>query len=157
MFWVRVDNRLVHGQIIETWLPFTGARLLVVANDQLAADALQQEIVSLAIPGSVKAVFLSVEEVGGALEALMARAKVRLTETLVLFATCNDARRAYEGGVDFSSVNIGNLHYGPGKRQLAAHVAVSAEDENCLRYFDKQGVALDFRCVPNEPVQVRLG
>lgn len=50
MTFVRIDNRLVHGQIIETWLPFTRARTIVVANDELAADPLRQEIMSLAIP-----------------------------------------------------------------------------------------------------------
>ena len=37
--WFRVDNRLVHGQVIEAWLPYTGARHLIVANDELAAQA----------------------------------------------------------------------------------------------------------------------
>ena len=40
--WFRVDNRLVHGQVIEAWLPYTGARHLVVANDELATDFLRQ-------------------------------------------------------------------------------------------------------------------
>ena len=47
MFWVRIDNRLIHGQVIETWIPFTNAKRLVVANDELAKDVLQQEIVVL--------------------------------------------------------------------------------------------------------------
>ena len=32
--WVRIDNRLIHGQVIEAWLPYTGASVLVVANDE---------------------------------------------------------------------------------------------------------------------------
>ena len=44
MPFVRVDNRLVHGQIIESWLPFTRARMILVVNDELAADYLRQEI-----------------------------------------------------------------------------------------------------------------
>ena len=48
--WFRVDNRLVHGQVIEAWLPYTGARHLIVANDELAADALRQQIIELAVP-----------------------------------------------------------------------------------------------------------
>ena len=60
---VRIDNRLIHGQIIETWLPYTGATQVVVANDELANDILQQEIMSLAIPQTVASSFVSVESV----------------------------------------------------------------------------------------------
>lgn len=147
MVWVRIDNRLIHGQIIETWLPFTGAKLLVVADDDLAADPLRQEIMSLAIPGDVTLRFARVEAAAQALPAA--------NGALVLFATCQNARRAYETGLRFDDLNIGNLHYGPGKRQVCAHVAVDAEDESCLDFFVRQGVILDFRCVPGDPVQVK--
>ncbi len=60
MAFVRVDNRLVHGQIIETWLPFTRARSIVVVNDELASDFLRQEIMSLAIPAGVHIEFVQV-------------------------------------------------------------------------------------------------
>ena len=44
--WFRVDNRLIHGQVIEGWLPYTGAAHLIVANDALAEDLLRQQIMS---------------------------------------------------------------------------------------------------------------
>ena len=51
--WFRVDNRLVHGQVIEAWLPYTGAKHLVVANDELAGDVIRQQIIELAVPHRV--------------------------------------------------------------------------------------------------------
>lgn len=153
MFWVRIDNRLIHGQIIETWLPYTGAALLIVANDDLATDALRQEIMSLAIPNDVKVVFTKID----AVTDLMARfGYADRSNSLVLFSSCPDARRAYERGFAFDGLNIGNLHYSPGKRQICAHVAVSSEDQSCLDFFSRKGVKLDFRCVPNDSVQVRV-
>ncbi len=148
MYWVRVDNRLIHGQIIETWLPFTKSRRIVVANDDVAGDLLRQDIMQLAIPQDIDAVFVAVEH------ALMALPPQRPEDAMVLFASCCDARRAFESGLPVASLNIGNLHYGPGKRQICAHVALSPDDEVCLEFFTDQGVRLDFRCVPNEPVQV---
>ncbi len=151
MLWVRVDNRLVHGQVIETWLPYTKARTIMVINDELAEDILRQEIMQLAIPHDVTLVFSKV------MSADTAIAKVRRQETtplLLLFSTCNDARMAYDHGVDFSLLNIGNLHYGPGKKQICDHVALGKEDVTCLNFFCNQGVEIDFRCIPNKPVQV---
>ena len=48
MFWVRVDNRLIHGQVVEAWVPYVGAHSILVGNDDLAQDELQQEIMAQA-------------------------------------------------------------------------------------------------------------
>ena len=138
MLWFRVDNRLVHGQVIEGWLPYVAARHLIVANDAMSADLLQQQIVSLAVPEQVAIHFVPV---------------AALLETLVLFADCQDARRALESGVDIRALNIGNLHYAPGKIQVFPHVALSEQDREDLRAMLQQQVELDFRCVPSDKIR----
>jgi D-glucosaminate PTS system EIIB component len=152
MFWVRIDNRLVHGQIIEAWLPFTGSHLIVVVNDELSGDVLRREIMSLAIPQGVEIVFLPVKDA----PAFFEKNHPLAGDALVIFSTCGDAKSAYEHGLSFSRINIGNLHYAPGKRQICSHVAVSREDQSCLEFFSRRGVNLDFRCVPNDQAQVEF-
>lgn len=149
MSWVRIDNRLIHGQIIETWLPYTGAKTVIVANDELASDIMQQQIMSLAIPGNIDIQFVTVEKVADEFEAAMPK-------TIVLFHGCPDAKRAFDTGFRFDVLNIGNVHYSPGKKQVSPNVALTSEDENCLKFFMKKEIELDFRCVPNDTVQVRL-
>jgi PTS system mannose-specific IIB component len=151
MAFVRVDNRLVHGQIIETWLPFTHARAILVVNDALAGDFLRQEIMSLAIPAGVRIEFLPVAD----LAPFLGRNPLEAEGALILFASCRDARVAYEKGFGFGNLNLGNLHYAPGKKQVCPHVALSKEDESCLDFFRDNGVRLDYRCVPSDPQQLR--
>ncbi|WP_320008517.1 PTS sugar transporter subunit IIB [Maridesulfovibrio sp.] len=152
MMWVRIDNRLVHGQIIETWLPYTHAKNIIVANDAVAGDNLQQQIMSLAIPQSVNCSFCSVDSLN---DSIMTLANGNAS-SIILFSSCADVRRALDSGFRFNIVNIGNIHYGPGKKQISPSVALSSDDESCLHYFKGQGIELDFRCVPNDPVQVRF-
>lgn len=151
MVWVRVDNRLVHGQVIETWLPYISAKTLVVANNELAEDFLRQEIMKLAIPSGVNLVFSPVDELVGTMSGLPGDDD---RAVLVLFADCADARSAFVHGFGFDSINIGNLHYGPGKQQICDHVALSDDDSDCLHFFSLKGVKIDFRCVPNKTVKV---
>ena len=73
--------------------------------------------------------------------------------SLVLFADCQDARRALESGVDIRALNIGNLHYAPGKIQVFPHVALSEQDREDLRAMLQQQVELDFRCVPSDKIR----
>lgn len=151
---VRIDNRLIHGQIIETWLPYTGAKTVIVAEDALARDDLQQEIMALAIPQTVESLFVTIEGLAAAVENLGASAETN--SVLILFANCPDAKRAYDSGFGFTMLNVGNVHYSPGKKQISPSVALSDDDESCLKQLSKRGVELDFRCVPNDPVQVRF-
>ena len=106
---VRIDNRLIHGQIIETWLPYTGAKNVIVANDELANDVLQQEIMSLAIPQTVTSFFVNVEGLADEVKQLSSYKDT--TEILVLFSNCSDAKRAFDSGFGFEVLNIGNVHY----------------------------------------------
>lgn len=150
MFWVRIDNRLVHGQIIESWLPFTDARTIVVANDELAGDELRQQIMSIAIPLGVDISFVKV----ALIQEYLAGKKLLGKDVLVLFASCPDAMRAFESGLGFTRLNLGNLHYGPGKKQLCQHISLNKEDEACLSFLRKKGVGMDFRCIPSDPVDL---
>ena len=143
-FWFRIDNRLVHGQVIEGWLPYLGVRELIVVNDPLSRDELQQQIMRLAVPSRVALSFIPVVDVKKRYDFLNQGG----ISALFLLANCFDARRVREQGVPMHALNIGNMHYGPGKRQICAHVAISDEDMNCLLFLEATGTALDFRCVP---------
>ena len=150
MFWFRIDNRLIHGQIIEAWLPYTRAKRLFVCNASLFADNLRQQIMRLAVPARINVAFLKPE----ALLANLTHSGTKTDKALVLFADCADACAAYEAGIHFPSLNIGNMHYAPGKRQICPHIALSEYDSACLKRFTADGVNLDFRCVPNDIPQI---
>lgn len=154
MLWFRIDNRLVHGQVIEAWLPHIRAKTLVVANDDLASDELRQEIMSLAVPSDVSFVCCTVAETGAVLRRVHKEGAGM--HVMVLFSSCQDARAAHMSGLTFSQVNIGNLHYGPGKEQVCEHIALGPEDRKCLKYFSENKVDIDFRCVPTAKTKVNL-
>ena len=146
MAWFRIDNRLVHGQVIEGWLPYLDARLLVVVNDALAVDELRQQIMQLAIPGRIQVRFVSVANA----TSLCDRIDPQAADSLFLFANCQDVARFVEQGGCMPLLNVGNMHYATGKRQLCAHVAVSDDDLACFAYLRSRGIELDFRCVPGD-------
>lgn len=146
MIWVRIDNRLIHGQIIEAWLPYLDARRLAVVNDSLAVDRMRQEIMRLAISERVAVDFIPMKQ---ALELYAGLAENK-APALLLVEDCHDARRLLELGVPMTLLNVGNMHYAAGKRQICPHAAVSESDLNCLRELAGQGVRLDFRSVPSD-------
>ena len=146
MAWFRVDNRLVHGQVIEGWLPYLDARVLIVINDALAVDELQQQIMQLAIPARIQVRFMSVANA----QNICGDPVLQAADSMFLFANCQDVVRFVEQGGCVPLLNIGNMHYSSGKRQLCAHVAVSEDDQACFTFLQARGIQLDFRCVPGD-------
>ncbi len=146
MLWFRIDNRLIHGQVIESWLPSLGVEALVVANDALAGDEMQQAILGLAVPKRIRVFFSAVVRTPAILPDLERQAGA----VLVLLESCIDAARLFRLGVRMDTVNVGNVHYAPGKKQICAHVAASDDELECLRFLRRSDVLLDFRCVPED-------
>ncbi len=143
MLFVRVDNRLVHGQIIEIWLPYLGAKHIVVANDSLAIDGLRQQIIQLAIPPGIRIHFVSIANLTHTLDVFVQE------NIFIVVENCQDAAAVIALVPTIKSLNVANLHFAQGKKQLLPHVAVSEEDACILQNLSKK-VTVDFRSVPTE-------
>ncbi len=145
--WFRVDNRLIHGQVIEGWLPYTGACHLIVVNDSLAADVLRQQIMTLAVSRHIQVHFVTVADLPRVLE-------VCGDNSFVLFENCQDAGMVAGEGVRIPVLNIGNIHYTQGRHQVYPHVALSDDDiADLRRLIREQHTELDFRAVPSEKMR----
>ena len=98
----RVDDRFVHGQILQGWLPSTRAQELFIANDALAQDDVQKMIMECAIPYNVKIVIDTVDEVA----RLLKTEEVSDIRRIVIVDTPVDALRLIRAGVRFGSLNL---------------------------------------------------
>lgn len=143
---VRVDSRLIHGQVVEAWIPHTGADCLLVVNDDLAGNPALRAVMELAVPPSVHAAFCRVAEVRKILSEIDAHGE----KAILICATARDALRLHEMGVLFTALNIGNLHYASGKVEITPSVYFAPEDFEAVECLRHQGVAVDVRATPFE-------
>lgn len=141
---VRVDCRLIHGQVVETWLPHTGANCLLVANDDLAGNTRLRTVMELAVPPSIHVMFCKLGDVASSLEEIDHRGE----KAILLCATFEDALRIHRTGVRFPSLNVGNLHYATGKVEISPSVFFSPEDFDAVHSFCHSGIAVNVRATP---------
>ena len=140
----RIDNRLIHGQVLEAWIPFTGADCIVVANDDLAGPSLRRTMMEASVPRNIKVVIASVEEVCRRME----RRVYDRDRVMLLFADSQDALRAYFKGLFFKELNLGNMHEGEGRYQLSCTIHLDEKDIENLRRLEEAGVEIISRCIP---------
>lgn len=142
---VRVDDRLLHGQIICAWVPHIKADALVVASDEAAGDDLVSEIISSCAHNGLKVVVEGIEEAAKDVNS----GTYEASRVIIILGDLKDALRLYEQGMRFSSLNIGNIHHqDQGSRRLSPSVIVNDEDDEIIERLTSLGVDIDIRDVP---------
>ena len=143
---VRIDCRLIHGQVVETWVPHTRANSLVVANDDLAGNPFLRSVMELAVPRGIAVRFCRISEAS----AVLAEADRKGERSILLVSSSEDAVALRQGSVRFDFLNIGNLHFAAGKVEITPSVFFSPGDFEAIRWFRSQGVSVCVRGTPFE-------
>lgn len=141
----RVDDRLIHGQVVIGWGRPLGAAFIVLVDDTVRASEWEQELYRLAAPPEVEVIFASVAEAAGALPAWLERPDrgILLTADVATMA----ALQARSGG-RLGAVNLGGIHHRPGRTQRLPWVYLSDEEFERLEALAAAGVRVTAQDVP---------
>ncbi|MGL4570097.1 MAG: PTS N-acetylgalactosamine transporter subunit IIB [Clostridium sp.] len=147
----RIDNRLIHGQVGVTWVNHLGANLILVANDEVASNPVQQNLMEMVVPDMIQTRFFAIEKTIKIIHKAADRQKIFL-----VCKTPQDVLKLIEGGVPIKDLNIGNMHFSEGKVQISSTVSVDEDDKKTLRKIIDDGVNVEIRRVPTEKVEVDI-
>jgi mannose/fructose/sorbose-specific phosphotransferase system IIB component len=141
---IRIDDRLIHGQVVVGWSKALTIERLVVVNDAIAKNAMQKTLMEMAVPAGLKVQFLTVEEA-----ATQSRSadKVR---SLLLFSNPMDLLDYQKKGGPLTSVNVGGMHFCEGKRQVSKTVCVNNDEVTAFKELKALGVEFEVRAVPGD-------
>ena len=142
----RIDNRLVHGQVGVTWTSTIGANLLVVVDDVVANDDIQQKLMGITAEtyGFGIRIF-TIEKTINVIGKAAPHQKIFL-----ICRTPQTVRKLVEGGIDLKDVNVGNMHFSEGKKQISSKVYVDDQDLTDLRFIKQRGVNVFIQDVPGD-------
>lgn len=143
----RIDDRLIHGQVVTAWIAYSDAKQILVADDKAAADSLQQSLLKMATPKSVKLDIMSLED---------AKLKIETddsdTKTLLLVRGPAQALTLIDACKGVSSINIGNLNMKKGKRKILDNCWVDEDEVGNLKKLGEK-VEVEVRAIPKERKQ----
>lgn len=142
----RIDSRLVHGQVIESWIPFTGASKIIVVDDRVAADLMFIEVMKMAVPPDIDLHCSSVDD-------FISGHQIRGMEDEKALVLCRDLKVAMNIVArlpKIMKVNVGNLHYEAGKRKISPTVFFDSDDEHIVKKMKELGIEVDVKAVPTD-------
>jgi N-acetylgalactosamine PTS system EIIB component len=140
----RVDDRLVHGQVVLAWGPRVGAARILVADDHAAETAWEKDLLA-ASAGDLGVEVFPAAETAEHVNAERSRPEA----AILLFRSPKAAWTAVESGAAFDEINLGGLHYGEGKERVLDYVYLDGEDRAALSALLARGVRLVAQDVPS--------
>lgn len=143
----RIDERLIHGQVAGIWSTSLDTQRIIVANDEAALDPLQKSSLRMAAPTSMR---LSVLPVAEAAENICA-GKYGKQRLFLLFKNPTDVLRYLDAGGPIETVNVGNMSYKEGAREVTKSIQVLEAEEAIFEALASKGVKVTAQLVPNDP------
>lgn len=147
----RVDDRLIHGQVVIGWGHPLALRFIVLVDDGVAANDWERELYRMGTPPDVDLYFETVESALARMPELAARPD----PGLLLTADVATMDRLCAGCAMIREVNIGGLHHRSGRSPCLPYVFLSAEDEAALKSIAARGVRVIAQDLPaSDPVEL---
>jgi PTS system mannose-specific IIB component/fructoselysine and glucoselysine-specific PTS system IIB component len=147
----RIDDRLIHGQVVVGWGRPLDLGFLVLVDDEVAASDWEQELYRMGVPPEMEVHFCDVD--AAAREHRRFRTDGRpgllLTGDIATMRRLVDAIRACDAQGAVRAVNVGGIHHRPGRVQRMRYVFLAPDEEEGLRALARQGVTVTAQDVPS--------
>ena len=133
---VRVDFRLMHGQVVTAWLKQVSANAILIVDDQLAADKFLAQVFLMAKPQGVKVAIRSVEKAVAAFQK----------------GVFGNEKRAYDLGFPLEKLQLGGLGNGTDKVMISKELSLNEEEVEKLLDMQDKGVEITLQMTPRDSV-----
>lgn len=140
----RIDDRFIYGQDVELWNEAVGSNLVLIVNDEIAADSRKWAPMRVAAPEGVWTRFFSVQKAIEVMHSATPRQWI-----LIMVASPADALALVKGGVPITKISVGHMQAGEGKRSVTPAVAIDDADVAALRELQELGIELEIRYLPS--------
>ena len=143
---VRIDSRLLHGQVATAWTKSVRPDRIIVVSDNVSKDKLRKNMIIQAAPPGVRANVVPIKK----MIEVPKDPRFGATKALVLFENPEDALKAIEGGVDIKTLNIGSMAHSEGKVAVNKVLSLNEKDVETYDKLNEMGIKFDVRKVPND-------
>lgn len=141
----RIDDRLIHGQVVTAWVRTVDANQIVIADDALMRDTFTQRVLKAAAPPGISLEILAVDD--AAVHLLEDAAGERI---VLLTKTPQAIERIVEAGVLLDTVILGGLGFKQGRARFNRNVSASPEEIDSFKRMLDRGIDILYQLVPSE-------
>ncbi len=141
----RVDDRLIHGQVMTSWLNYLSANKIIIVDEIVAGDMLMMTVLKSVIPANIK---LDVCSTADGIEALN---NLGMNDKVILLVKFPEILEdLIDGGVPIKTINVGGMGSKPGRKTLYKWIAVSEEERECYKRLIVKGIDVGIQVIAED-------
>jgi PTS system mannose-specific IIB component/fructoselysine and glucoselysine-specific PTS system IIB component len=140
----RIDDRLIHGQVVVGWGQPLGLEFIVLVDDEVAASEWEQELYRMGVPPEMSVYF---DDVDSATQNLQ-KYQTDDRRGVLLTADISSMVQLCQVTGSIKRVNVGGIHHKPGRIQRLRYVFLTPQEESALRALEAKGVEITAQDVP---------
>jgi PTS system mannose-specific IIB component/fructoselysine and glucoselysine-specific PTS system IIB component len=141
----RIDDRLIHGQVIVGWGQPMGLGFIVLVDDEVAGSDWERELYRMGVPPEVDVMFETVESAA----SRMIDFQADLRRGILLTGDVESMKRLASLAPSVTKVNLGGIHHRAGRTQKLRYVFLAPDEERTLRDIAASGVIVSAQDVPS--------
>ena len=143
---LRVDERLIHGQVATVWVNSLGCNRIIVANNEAVKSEMQISALKIACPTGVKLSILSLAKAALNIKS----GKYDNEKVFLICKTIADCKFLIDEGVEIKEFNVGNLSHKEGQTKIKKSVSLSDQDITDIKELLDRGITITAQMIPNE-------
>ena len=142
---VRIDDRLIHGQVMTSWLNYTSANKIMIIDDEVAKDPFMKSVLKTCVPANVKLATFTVEKAAARLKKGFAGDKC-----IILAKYPKTLYRLKEEGVIFDHINIGGMGVSGDRTKFFRNISASEKEKRMLKELAEAGSKIGVRIIAED-------
>lgn len=143
---VRIDDRLIHGQVATTWTRNYNIEQILIIDDKTKSDPVQQSVANFAVPAGVKVIIFGVAQFA----EIMKKNEIK-KRTMLLFTNPQDILYLVNEGLKITEVNAGGMRFKEGRERLSKAISVTSEENQAFEGLIAKGILVNVQMVPKDP------
>lgn len=143
---VRIDDRLIHGQVATTWTRNYEIEQILVIDDKTKGDPVAQSVANYAVPEGVKVMIFGVKQFGKVIQTTQIKKR-----TMLLFTNPIDILYLVNQGLSIKEVNAGGMRFREGRERVHKAISVTPEEDKAFNDLQDKGIFINVQMVPKDP------
>lgn len=142
----RIDDRLIHGQVMTSWLNFTGANKIMIIDDDVAVDPFIKSVLKTCVPANIKLATFGIEKA-------FARLQKGFTEpdkVIILAKYPKTLHTLMKMGIKFDKINIGGMGVSGDRKKFYKNISASDEEKQMLKELIESGAKVEVQIIAED-------
>ncbi len=140
----RIDDRLIHGQVVIGWAGYLHSEQIILCDDSVAANDWEKELYLSVVPEQIRAMVFSVN---GLTEHLL-QGKDDYSKTIIVINSPQIIEHLLQAGVRLKTVNVGGIHFKEGRKKYLPYLYLSEDEVHSFKRCMEKGVNFECQDMP---------